>query len=235
MLVVGGNDEQDQMAAHQYHRLASELGIEQIVELRSNVPQDQLALYYSAATVCAIPSAYESFGMVALESMACQTPVVAFDVGGIATTVQDGCTGFLARRGDRTDFARKLTEALESDSLASMGRRRVPPFVHTNGHESAAAPCRSIGKCWPNTTIVLWSWPEPDSPSQLGRRCPADARSRWIGPQAVRSMLGASCLHVTRLTDVRERLGFLEDLHGSEKHRFVFILWLCSPCPSYVQ
>jgi D-inositol-3-phosphate glycosyltransferase len=123
VLVVGGNDEQDQVAAHHYHRMATELGIERIVELRSNVPQDELALYYSAATVCAIPSAYESFGMVALESMACQTPVVAFNVGGIATTVQDGCTGFLARQGDAVDFARKLTEALESESLESMGRR----------------------------------------------------------------------------------------------------------------
>jgi D-inositol-3-phosphate glycosyltransferase len=123
VLLIGGNDEEDQVAAQHYRRMASELGIEGIVELRSNVPQDELALYYSAATVCAIPSAYESFGMVALESMACQTPVVAFDVGGIATTVQDGCTGFLAHQGDAIDFARTLTEALESDSLESMGRR----------------------------------------------------------------------------------------------------------------
>ncbi len=123
VLVVGGNDEKDRISAQHYQRLAADLGLQRIVELRSNVPQEQLALYYSAATVCAIPSAYESFGMVALESMACETPVVAFDVGGIATTVRDGCTGFLSRPRDTMEYSRKLSEALESDSLGSMGRR----------------------------------------------------------------------------------------------------------------
>jgi D-inositol-3-phosphate glycosyltransferase len=123
VVVVGGNDEQDRIAAKHYHSIAADLGLEGIVELRSNVPQDQLALYYSSATVCAVPSAYESFGMVALESMACETPVVAFDVGGIATTVQNGSTGFLARPGNTMDFSQKLAEALESDSLEIMGRR----------------------------------------------------------------------------------------------------------------
>lgn len=123
VLVVGGNDAQDRISAQYYQRLSDDLGLGETVELRPNVPQDQLALYYSAATVCAIPSAYESFGMVALESMACQTPVVAFDVGGIATTVRDGCTGFLARPGNTMDYSRKLMEALESDSLEAMGRQ----------------------------------------------------------------------------------------------------------------
>jgi D-inositol-3-phosphate glycosyltransferase len=123
VIVVGGNDEDDRIAAQKYRRMAADLGLEQIVDMRSNVPQDQLPVYYSAATVCAVPSAYESFGMVAIESMACETPVVAFDVGGLATTVQDGSSGFLARPGNVADFSRKLAQALASDSLESMGRQ----------------------------------------------------------------------------------------------------------------
>jgi D-inositol-3-phosphate glycosyltransferase len=123
LIVVGGNDEGDRIAAQKYRRMAADLGLEGIIDLRSNVPQEQLPLYYSAATVCAVPSAYESFGMVALESMACETPVVAFDLGGLATTVQDGHSGFLARPGDVDNFRQKLAQALASDSLQAMGRQ----------------------------------------------------------------------------------------------------------------
>jgi D-inositol-3-phosphate glycosyltransferase len=123
VVIVGGNDDGDRIAAQKYRRMATALGLESHVDMRSNVPQNELPLYYSAATVCAVPSAYESFGMVAIESMACQTPVVAFDLGGLATTVQDGSSGFLAEPGNVADYSRKLAQALSSDSLESMGRQ----------------------------------------------------------------------------------------------------------------
>jgi D-inositol-3-phosphate glycosyltransferase len=123
LVIVGGNDEGDRIAVRKSCRLAHDLGLEQLVDVRSNVPQDQLPLYYSAATVCAVPSDYESFGMVAIESMACETPVVAFEVGGVATTVQHGISGFLARPGDVADFSLKLADALSSDTLRTMGRQ----------------------------------------------------------------------------------------------------------------
>jgi D-inositol-3-phosphate glycosyltransferase len=52
--------------------------------------QDSLPYYYSAADVVIVPSHYESFGMVALEAMACGVPVVASQVGGLAFLIQDG-------------------------------------------------------------------------------------------------------------------------------------------------
>jgi glycosyltransferase involved in cell wall biosynthesis len=94
-----------------------------VVEVRGRVSQGELPLYYSAADVCAVPSAYESFGMAAIESMACQTPVVAFAVGGLATTVKDGQTGFLARSGDPEHFTARLQAALSCGQLDSMGRQ----------------------------------------------------------------------------------------------------------------
>ena len=59
------------------------------------VSHDVLPLYYNAADVCAIPSYYESFGLVAIEAMACGTPVVATRVGGLISTIRDGETGYL--------------------------------------------------------------------------------------------------------------------------------------------
>jgi D-inositol-3-phosphate glycosyltransferase len=106
-----------------YRRLIRELHLENLVELRGTVPQRLMPFYYSAADVCAMPSAYESFGMVAVESMACQTPVVAFAVGGLATTIKHQQTGFLVSPGSTSAFAGQLEQALYGTDLDSVGRR----------------------------------------------------------------------------------------------------------------
>ena len=62
--------------------------------------QDTLPYYYSAAEVLVMPSHYELFGMVALEAMACGTPVVASQVGGLAFLVKDGVTGYVIQDGN---------------------------------------------------------------------------------------------------------------------------------------
>jgi D-inositol-3-phosphate glycosyltransferase len=121
VLVVGGETSRGRVA--RYRRLATRVGLENVVDFRGVVPERDLPRYYAAADVCALPSAYESFGMAALESMSCQTPVVAFGVGGHADTIRDGETGFLARAGQPADYTRKLREALRSDGLETMGRR----------------------------------------------------------------------------------------------------------------
>ena len=59
------------------------------------VAQQELPLYYNASDVLVIPSYYESFGLVALEAMACGIPVIASRVGGLPTTVKDSKTGYL--------------------------------------------------------------------------------------------------------------------------------------------
>jgi D-inositol-3-phosphate glycosyltransferase len=97
-------------------------GLGHAVELRGTVPQADLPLYYSAADVLAMPSAYESFGMAALEAMACGTPVVAYRVGGLAELVQHGFTGFLAEPGNIKEFAALLERVLRSNRREQMGR-----------------------------------------------------------------------------------------------------------------
>src|SRR5207253_2374629 len=81
------------------------LGLTDSVRFLGAQPQERLRLFYAASDATVMPSYYESFGMVALEAMACGSPVIASRVGGLTTTVRDGVTGFLVPDGDATAFA----------------------------------------------------------------------------------------------------------------------------------
>ena len=91
--------------------------------------QDELPTYYSAADVCVVPSYYESFGLAALEAMACGTPVVAARVGGLSTVIKHGHTGYLKSWRCPEAFANSLEMLISNKRLQeSMGvaaRRRA--------------------------------------------------------------------------------------------------------------
>jgi D-inositol-3-phosphate glycosyltransferase len=98
-------------------RLRAELGIEELVTFQGAKDQDTLVYYYAAAQMVVMPSQYESFGMVALEAMACGTPVVASKVGGLAYNVRDGQTGFLVPGGDAETLASRIRLLLQDHAL----------------------------------------------------------------------------------------------------------------------
>jgi D-inositol-3-phosphate glycosyltransferase len=64
-----------------------------------------------------MPSLYESFGMVALEAMACGTPVIASEVGGLGYLVQNEITGYTIPDSDPAGLCEKLTALLKNPSL----------------------------------------------------------------------------------------------------------------------
>lgn len=122
LLVVGG-DRKDNERKSELRALAAELGIEAKVTFRDAVAHDELPLYYNAASICAVPSYYESFGLVAIEAMACGVPVVASRVGGLKETVQDGRTGYLVPWHCPEPFAERLDLLLRNEPLRrSLGR-----------------------------------------------------------------------------------------------------------------
>jgi D-inositol-3-phosphate glycosyltransferase len=99
------------------NKLRRELGVKDLVTFLGKQDQASLPYYYSAADIVVVPSHYESFGMVALESMACGTPVVASQVGGLAFLIQDGETGFHVPDQDPVAFSDQLFAILDNDEL----------------------------------------------------------------------------------------------------------------------
>jgi D-inositol-3-phosphate glycosyltransferase len=122
LLVVGGKLEDDE-ELECLKILALQLGIQERVTFTGSVPQARLPEYYSAADVFVLPSYYESFGLVALESMACGTPVVVSRVGGLKTFIKDGETGYLIPWHCPEPFAQRLDMLLSNPALReTMGR-----------------------------------------------------------------------------------------------------------------
>lgn len=105
-------------------KLCDELGVGQTVIFLGKRAQDTLPYYYSAAEALVMPSLYESFGMVALEAMACGTPVIASEVGGLGYLVQNEVTGYTIPDSEPETLSDKLSWLLNDPPLrAAMGKR----------------------------------------------------------------------------------------------------------------
>ncbi len=120
LLLVGGPSGVDGDAElARLHYLVADLGLRERVTFVPPQPHGRLALYYRAADVCLVPSRSESFGLVALEAAACGTPVVAAAVGGLATLVADGVSGFLVEGRDPEAYAARVAQLLRDPALAA--------------------------------------------------------------------------------------------------------------------
>lgn len=123
LLVIGGEaEERADAEMERLRKMREQAGVEGLVTFLGKRGQDTLPYYYSAAEAVVVPSYYESFGMVALEAMACGRPVVASQVGGLAFLVQDGVTGFTVPVDEPEALAERLTMLLDDPALrARMG------------------------------------------------------------------------------------------------------------------
>jgi D-inositol-3-phosphate glycosyltransferase len=110
--------------------LATSLGIADIVRFEPPNDRARLAQWYRAADATVVPSYSESFGLVAIESQACGTPVVAASVGGLRTAVADGRSGLLVPGHDPDEWARALERMTtrERDHLAAGARSHAEGF-----------------------------------------------------------------------------------------------------------
>lgn len=110
--------------------LAVSLGIADIVRFEPPTDRARLAQWYRAADATVVPSYSESFGLVAIESQACGTPVVAASVGGLRTAVADGRSGLLVAGHDPEEWSRALRRMTtpERDHLADGARTHAEGF-----------------------------------------------------------------------------------------------------------
>ena len=117
--------------------LAEDLGIRDRVDFRSPTSRTDLADLYRAADVTVVPSYSESFGLVAIESQACGTPVIASAVGGLPTAVGDG--GILIDGHDPRDFARAIEQVTTHDGLRAELSRKAAQHALAFGWEATTS------------------------------------------------------------------------------------------------
>jgi D-inositol-3-phosphate glycosyltransferase len=133
LIVIGGDPDasSEKMSTEmtRLKELREKYGLEDMVTFRGKQDQDTLPYYYSAAEVVVVPSHYESFGMVALEAMACGTPVVASQVGGLAYLVKDGVTGYTVPVGDPHELCEHLRDLIEDRTLRKQMGEQAARFA----------------------------------------------------------------------------------------------------------
>ncbi|PWH16213.1 MAG: glycosyltransferase family 1 protein [Anaerolineae bacterium] len=142
LAVIGGNEDgEPEIRGSEQERLStmrSEYGLEDLVAFLGKKSQDTLPYYYSAAEIVVVPSHYESFGMVALEAMACGTPVVASNVGGLAYLVQDGITGCTVPVDEPQLLAECIASLLSDSELRAKMGKQAAEFAKAFGWELIA-------------------------------------------------------------------------------------------------
>ncbi len=139
LTVIGGDpqppaDQHDEEMSR-LQAMREQYGLTDLVTFLGKRSQDTLPYYYSAAEVVVVPSHYESFGMVALEAMACGTPVVASQVGGLAFLIQDGVTGFTVPADDPQALAERLSALLCDEALRQRTGQQAAKFARQYGWE----------------------------------------------------------------------------------------------------
>jgi D-inositol-3-phosphate glycosyltransferase len=157
--VVGGPSGSGLAHPEHLQKLAGSLGIADLTRFDPPVAQATLADYYRAASVTVVPSYTESFGLVAVESQACGTPVVAASVGGLLTAVADGRSGLLVDGHDPVAYAdaigRIVTGPPLRDQLAAAGVEHARKFgwaatagqvldVYTEAIDEQESMCRIV-------------------------------------------------------------------------------------------
>ena len=159
VVVLGGPSGCALTRPHYLEALRDELDLHDVVQFRAPAPRDVVADYYRAADLTVVPSYNESFGLVALESQACGTPVVAAAVGGLPTAVADDVSGVLVDGHDPQHWAKVIADLL-----------RTPRVLHRLGRGARAHAARFS---WDHTADgLLVAYQEAvDELSALARCC----------------------------------------------------------------
>lgn len=151
LLIVGGDDN----SRHEIDRLkelSRDLDIQERVTFLGLIKQAELPVYYNAADLCVVPSYYESFGLVALESLACGTPVVTTRVGGAESIIRQGDMGYVVDSNNPDQLAQKIELLLNrpesNGSQAGAMRALAEQFSWANVARKLSRECRVVRKSY---------------------------------------------------------------------------------------
>ncbi len=138
-LVIIGGDGPDAPEYQNLMQLCTKFGIQKSVHFVGRIEQDQLPPYYSAADALVVPSYYESFGLVGLESLACGTPVVATRVGAMEDIIEDGKTGHLVADLAPRGLANSLEKVISNPKATLLSADAIRASVLKYGWPNVAA------------------------------------------------------------------------------------------------
>jgi len=141
-LIVGG-DQSSREEIRRLEQLAGRSGIGQRLVFAGLVSQETLPGYYSAADVLAVPSYYESFGLVALEALACGCPVVASDVGDLKSIIIPGLSGDIIEKQDAGALAANIEKWIDRPERTVQEAEEIRCSVERFSWDNVA---RDLGK-----------------------------------------------------------------------------------------
>ena len=125
LLIIGGSE--SSMFSN-LKRLARKAGIEDRIRFAGRIDHDKLPLYYNASDLLVMGSYYESFGLVALEALACGLPVIAPPVGIVKDVIYPGLTGFITRKMTPASLARTIENVITCRK-EMLAREEIRTFV----------------------------------------------------------------------------------------------------------
>ena len=147
LLIIGG-DGHNQSELERLQRLSQGLGLQDAVSFLGVIKQEELPRFYSAVDVCVVPSHYESFGLVTLESLACGTPVVSTRVGAAESIIRQGETGYVIADNSPQHLAQNIKLLLSrpdggAESAGSL-RASVAGFSWSGVAAALLEECRMV-------------------------------------------------------------------------------------------
>jgi len=138
-LVIVGGDGPGTPEYQNLQQLSAKFGIQKFVHFVGRVEQSQLPPYYSAADALVVPSYYESFGLVGLESLACGTPVVATRVGAMEDIIEDGKTGHVVADLTPRALANSIEKIISNSAGPLVSAHAIRASVFKYGWSNVAA------------------------------------------------------------------------------------------------
>ena len=138
-LVIVGGDGPATAEYQSLQQLSAKVGIQKFVHFVGRVAQNQLPPYYSAADALVVPSYYESFGLVGLESLACGTPVVATRVGAMEDIIEDGKTGQVVADLTPRGLANSIEKIISYSAGPLLSAHAIRASVRKYGWSNVAA------------------------------------------------------------------------------------------------
>ena len=138
-LVIIGGDGRGTPEHQDLRQLSAKFGIQQSVRFVGRIEQNQLPPYYSAADALVVPSYYESFGLVGLESLACGTPVAATRVGAMEDIIEDGKTGHVVADLTPRGLADSIEKIITNSAGPMLSAHAIRASVLKYGWSNVAA------------------------------------------------------------------------------------------------